>query len=69
MGIGFSIFLVAVGAVLVWAVDASVAGLELTTIGWILLIVGIAGALLSLILLTTRSGPREEREDVVVRRH
>jgi hypothetical protein len=69
MGLGVSIFLIAVGAVLVWAVDATVAGLEVTTLGWILLIVGAAGALLSLIVFGTRDRRVDhvEREDVVVR--
>lgn len=53
MGLGASIVLVAVGAVLLWAVDASVAGVELDTVGFILLVVGIAGALLWLVLWST----------------
>ncbi len=46
MGIGVSLILVAVGAILIWAVNATVSGIELHTIGWILLIVGAVGALL-----------------------
>ena len=56
MGIGVSLLLVAAGAILVWAVNATVSGLELHTIGWILLIVGAAGALLSLIFWSSWGG-------------
>jgi hypothetical protein len=49
MGIGLSIILVAAGAILIWAVDVSVSGVELVTAGWILFIVGLVGALLSMI--------------------
>jgi Domain of unknown function (DUF6458) len=57
MGIGVSLLLVAAGAILVWAVNATVSGLELHTIGWILLAVGAAGALLSLIFWSSWAGP------------
>jgi hypothetical protein len=56
MGIGVSLLLVAAGAILVWAVNATVSGLELTTVGWILLAVGAAGALLSLIFWSSWGG-------------
>jgi hypothetical protein len=62
MGIGVSLLLIAVGAILIWAVDVSVSGLELKTIGVILLIVGAIGALLSVIFWSTWGGPgRRER--------
>jgi hypothetical protein len=62
MGIGVSLLLVAIGAILIWAVDVSVSGLELKTIGVILLIVGAVGALLSVIFWSTWGGPgRRER--------
>jgi hypothetical protein len=57
MGIGVSLLLIAAGAILVWAVDVTVSGLELTTIGWILLAVGALGALLSLIFWSSWGGP------------
>jgi len=56
MGLGVSIFLIAVGAVLTWAVNASVSGLELNTIGVILMIVGILGLVLSLIFWSSWGG-------------
>ena len=57
MGLGVSIFLIAVGAILAFAVNAEVSGLEVTTIGWILLIVGIIGAVLSMIFWSSWGGP------------
>jgi hypothetical protein len=40
MGIGISLLLIAAGAVLIWAVDLTVHGVNLVTVGWILLIIG-----------------------------
>jgi Domain of unknown function (DUF6458) len=56
MGLGVSIFLIAVGAILTWAVNASVSGLELTTIGVILMIVGALGLVLSMIFWSSWGG-------------
>jgi hypothetical protein len=51
MGMGTSIFLVAAGAILRFAVTASVSGVDLATVGVILMVVGIAGLLISLVAL------------------
>ncbi len=51
MGIGTSIFLIAVGAILKFAVTATVSGIELATVGTILIVVGIIGLLISLMFL------------------
>ncbi len=70
MGIGVSLLLIAVGAILVWAVNATVSGLELTTIGWILMAVGFVGGLLSLIFWSSWGGiggPADGRRRTVVR--
>ena len=56
MGIGVSLILIAVGAILTWAVSAEVSGVDIQTIGVILLIVGIAGALLSLVFWSSWGG-------------
>lgn len=56
MGIGVSLILIAVGAILTWAVSAEVSGVDLQTIGVILLVVGIAGALLSLVFWSSWGG-------------
>ena len=53
MGIGTSIFLIAVGAILYFAVTASVSGVELETVGLILMIVGAAGLVISLVFAST----------------
>ena len=49
MGLGVSLFLIAVGAILAFAVDTAVAGVDIWTIGVILMVVGIIGLLLSLL--------------------
>ena len=54
MGIGIGIFLLAVGAVLAFAVHVTVAGVSLVTIGWILMVVGVVGLLLDIALLAPR---------------
>ncbi len=51
MGIGSSLFLLAVGAILKFAVTDTIAGIELATVGVILMAVGILGLLISLFLL------------------
>jgi len=57
MGLGVSIFLIAVGAILTWAVNATVSGLEIQTIGVILMIVGALGLVLSMIFWSSWGGP------------
>jgi hypothetical protein len=52
VGIGTSIFLIAVGAILKYAVTASVSGIELDVVGVILMVVGVVGLLLSLLWMT-----------------
>jgi uncharacterized membrane protein len=52
MGIGTSIFLIALGAILKFAVTATVAGIELQTVGVILMVVGVLGLLISLFYAT-----------------
>jgi hypothetical protein len=51
MGIGSSIFLIAVGAILYFAVNAGVSGLEISTIGLILMVCGALGLVISLFFL------------------
>ena len=55
MGIGTSIFMIAIGAILYFAVNASISGLEIATIGLILMILGIVGLLISLYLTSMAS--------------
>ena len=47
MGISFSLLLIAAGAILAWAVNAEVSGVDIQVVGAILLIVGIVGLVLS----------------------
>jgi len=54
MGIGINIFLVAVGAVLAFAVDATVAGLDIKVVGVILMAAGVVGLILTLFVFAPR---------------
>lgn len=54
MGIGFSIFLLAAGAILKFAVHATVAGLDIRVIGLILMAAGALGLILTMVLLAPR---------------
>jgi hypothetical protein len=68
VGIGVSILLIAVGAVLAFAVHVSTSGFNLHTIGWILMIVGAIGVLLSLLFWSSWGGvggPAGRRREVV----
>lgn len=58
MGLGTSLFLIAVGAVLRWAVTTTTSGLNLHVVGVILLIVGGFGLLLSLFWMISASERR-----------
>ncbi len=50
MGIGASIFLLAAGAILSWGVETDPEGINVGTIGAILMVVGVLGLLMSLLL-------------------
>lgn len=52
MGIGTSIFLIAVGAILRYAITANVEGVDLDVVGLILMIVGVVGLLISFLWIT-----------------
>ncbi|MHC2185710.1 DUF6458 family protein [Rathayibacter agropyri] len=54
MSIGAGIFLLIVGAVLAFAVDAQVSGIDLKLVGYILMAAGAVGLILGLVLLTRR---------------
>ena len=56
MGIGVSLILIAAGAILTWAVNATVSGLDINTIGVILMIVGAIGLILSLMFWSSWGG-------------
>ena len=54
MGIGVSIFLIAVGAILTFAVHASLSGVSIQTIGVILMVVGALGLIVTLVIWAPR---------------
>jgi len=60
MALGTSLLLVAVGAILRFAVNVSTRGFNLHTVGLILLIIGIAGLVISLVWMATWAGRRRE---------
>ncbi|GAA2757773.1 DUF6458 family protein [Actinopolymorpha rutila] len=57
MGIGASILLIAVGAILAFAVNFSISGLDISVIGWILMVVGVIGLIMTALIW----GPRRRR--------
>ena len=75
MGIGVSLILIAVGAVLAFAVHVTTSGFNVNTVGYILLVVGIAGALISMMFWSswggfggreTAAGPASGRRTTVI---
>lgn len=75
MYIGTSIFMIALGAILKFAVTATVVGFNIQTAGVILMVAGVVGLVVSLFLYVSaadRRGTREvvrEREPVVRERY
>ena len=65
MGIGASVFLLAVGAILAFAVDYSVSGVDINVIGVILMIAGAIGLLFTSLIFGRRDGV--VTEETVVR--
>lgn len=68
MGIGTSIFLIAVGAILRYAVNVTVEGVEIETIGLILMVVGIIGLVISLAIIFMSSNDPRRPDDYPTRR-
>ena len=75
MGIGVGLILVAAGAILTWALETDAEGINLNTVGIILMIVGVVGIILSLVFwsswgsygirreeTTVKSRPRDDRD-------
>ena len=68
MGIGASIFLIALGAILAFAVHVDLGGVDISVIGWILMLAGVLG-LITFVMVwgrrrTVVSAPVEERRYV-----
>ena len=57
MGLGASLVVIAVGAILAWAVTADTEGIDVNVVGVILMIVGLVGFLLSLLFWSSWGGP------------
>jgi hypothetical protein len=56
MGVAISLVLIAAGAILTWAVTAEAEGIDVNTVGVILLVVGLVGLVLSLIFWSSWGG-------------
>ena len=68
MGIGVSIFLIAVGLILALAINVDTEGaVDVPMVGWILVVVGIVGMLLSLIFWSSWGGIGGYRRDTAIR--
>lgn len=68
MGIGVSLFLLAVGAILAFAVEVQAQGFDINTIGVILMIVGAVGLLLSMLFWSSFAPfGRDRGERTVIR--
>jgi Domain of unknown function (DUF6458) len=57
MGFGISLILIAAGAILAWAVTATTSGVDINTVGYVLLVVGIVGLVLSTVFWSSWMGP------------
>jgi len=57
MGVGVSLILIAAGAILVWGVNGNIANVNEDAIGWILMIIGAVGLVLSMIFWSSWVGP------------
>ena len=68
MGLGVSLFIIAVGAILAFAVDVEAEGINLNTVGVILMIVGALGLFASMIFWSTWGGVNGRRRGEVVER-
>ena len=66
MATGISLFFLAVGAILTFAVDTTVRGVDLDTVGVILMVIGLLGMLLSLVLWDSWTPRPYRRDDDVV---
>ena len=64
-GIGGSLFLIALGAILYWAVSIEGEGFDVNMIGLILLIVGIIGLVLTL-MMTASAEENQGKSDVTI---
>jgi hypothetical protein len=57
MGFGVSLILTAAGAILIWAVNVTSTAVNVHAVGWVLFVIGIVGAVLSLVFWSSWAGP------------
>ena len=67
MELGTSLFLIAVGAILTFAINATVSGIDIATVGIILMIVGVVGLLVSLFYFRPRRAAVVEERPIARR--
>ncbi len=67
MGIGVSVFLLAIGAILTFATNIQVSGLDLDAVGVILMLAGVVGIVLFLVVFAPRNRRTAVVEDEAVR--
>ncbi|MDP9102091.1 MAG: DUF6458 family protein [Actinomycetota bacterium] len=67
MGIGASVFLIAVGAILAFAVQNAISGVDLTAIGYILMVAGALGLLMTTLIFGRRDRVGVTEDRVVTR--
>ncbi len=63
MTVGFGIFLIVVGAIIKYALNVQISGVEEGTIGWILIVAGIVVTVLGLIAAPFRLWAEKRRTD------
>jgi hypothetical protein len=68
MALPVSILLIAVGAILAFAVEGSSSAVDINTVGWILMAAGLVGLVLSMILWDSWAGGGYWRRDAPDRR-
>jgi len=61
--VGFGVFLIVVGAIIKYALNVDIAGIEESTLGWILIVAGIVVAVLGLIAAPFRLWAERRRGD------
>jgi hypothetical protein len=66
MGLGVSLLLIAVGAILVWGLQSDIAGISEDAIGVILMVVGAAGLILSMMFWSSWGGVPGRRRSTYV---
>ena len=57
MGIGGSIFLLALGAILAFAVNADISGLDINVVGYVLMLAGLIGLVVTIWYWNSRRRP------------